>query len=115
MSVKRQTDSAGKSDSLHVVATFQRAIAAAAFVGILDDQGIRAESVGEHTAGFAAEAPGVVEVLVSESDLDRAKAIFVDFEKNGAQVDWSEVDVGDDSPVTDDEAITNQTDDASSS
>lgn len=97
-----------ESDSVQVVASFRSAVEAAAFVGVLKDAGIRADSVGEHTAAFAAEAPGEVEVLVSEADFDQAKQIHLKICENGVQVDWSQVDVGDDTPITDGEVAANE-------
>ncbi len=42
-------------------------------IAALADQGIEANAVGGFTAGFRAEAPGVVEVWVKESDLARSQ------------------------------------------
>lgn len=66
---------------------------AAAIVAALESEGIRARAVGGYTAGFRAEAPGSVSVLVSETDLERAKAVLEELRKHGAGIDWSKVDV----------------------
>lgn len=49
---------------------------AAAIVGALVGHGIRAHTVGDFTAGFQAEAPGEVRVVVAHSDYARAKAVL---------------------------------------
>ena len=66
---------------------------AAAIVSALEAEGIRAEPVGGYTAGFRAESPSGVSILVMEDDLERAKQTLSDLRKNGAGVDWDKVDV----------------------
>jgi hypothetical protein len=68
---------------------------AEAIVNALEAEGIRARTVGGFTAGFRAEAPGGVSVVVLEDDLPRAKQIFAELRAHGADVDWSQVDVDD--------------------
>jgi hypothetical protein len=64
-------------------------------VAALEQEGIKATTAGEATAGFRAEAPGWVQVLVAEADLRRAQAILEDVRHNHSdEVDWSTVDVG---------------------
>ncbi|PHQ34008.1 putative signal transducing protein [Rhodopirellula bahusiensis] len=50
--------------------------AATVLVSILSDAGIRAVAVGGFTAGFAAEAPGWVQVKTFERDADKAREII---------------------------------------
>jgi hypothetical protein len=66
---------------------------AAAIVSALDAEQIRAQAVGGYTAGFRAETPGGVSVIVAEDDLPRAKQILAELKSHGAGVDWSQVDV----------------------
>jgi hypothetical protein len=68
---------------------------ATAIVSALEAEGIRAQTVGGLTAGFRAEAPGGVSVVVLENDLPRAKQILADLREHGAGIDWSQVDVDD--------------------
>jgi hypothetical protein len=63
-------------------------------VGALDAEGIKATMSGVYTAGFRAEAPGWVEVLVTEADLPRAQTILEQVRGERTDVDWSQVDVG---------------------
>ena len=49
---------------------------------------------GVNTASFRAEAPGWVEVLVAEQDLAEAQAVLEEVRAEQANVDWSQVDVG---------------------
>ena len=62
-------------------------------VAALEESGVKATLTGVFTAGFRAEAPGDVSVMVSEKDLAVAQKILksIDLE---APVDWSAVDVG---------------------
>ncbi len=55
---------------------------------------IKALVTGGYTAGFRAEAPGRVNVIVRQADVERAKLAILDWEKNRGQTDWSTVDVG---------------------
>jgi hypothetical protein len=65
---------------------------ATAIVSALEAEGIRATTVGGFTAGFRAEAPGGVSVMVLEDDLPRAKQILAELRRQGAGIDWSQVD-----------------------
>jgi Putative prokaryotic signal transducing protein len=65
---------------------------AGAIVSALEAEGIRATFVGGFTAGFRAEAPGGVSVMVLEDDLPRAKEVLADLRQHGAGIDWSKVD-----------------------
>lgn len=62
-------------------------------VGVLQDAGIKATLTGVYTAGFRAEAPGYVSVVVNEKDLAQATRILQAMEQE-APVDWTQVDVG---------------------
>jgi pheromone shutdown protein TraB len=63
-------------------------------VGALAEEGIKAAMSGVYTAGFRAEAPGWVKVLVAERDLARAKQILAGARRDQDNIDWSRVDVG---------------------
>jgi hypothetical protein len=63
-------------------------------VGALEQQGIKSTMTGVYTAGFRAEAPGWVQVLVAEDDLPAAQAILEEVRRGDEDVDWSQVDVG---------------------
>ena len=67
---------------------------AAAIVAALCNEGIEANMTGEFTAGFRAEAPGNVQVMVKQCDLTRAQEFLCRFEEKGSPIDWSQVDVG---------------------
>lgn len=60
----------------------------------LKNQGIAAEASGTLTAGFRAEAPGSVKVLVHEKDLAEAKRIMAEYLDAKQAIDWDSVDVG---------------------
>lgn len=62
----------------------------------LAEHSVRAVYNGAAIAGFRAEAPAMVRVLVAAEDLERAKQLITDHGlDSGAEVDWSQVDVGD--------------------
>jgi hypothetical protein len=67
---------------------------AGVIVGALEEEGIKATMSGVYTAGFRAEAPGWVQVLVTEKDLPRAQEILDGVRTHHDDVDWSQVDVG---------------------
>ena len=69
-------------------------IEAGAIVAALASQGIEASTTGSFTAGFRAEAPGDIHVIVRQQDLVRALQIFNHL-KEANDLDWSQVDVGD--------------------
>lgn len=60
----------------------------------LKNQGVAAEASGTLTAGFRAEAPGSVKVLVYEKDLAEAKRIMAEYLDSKQAIDWDQVDVG---------------------
>jgi hypothetical protein len=64
-------------------------------VRALEQEGIQATMSGVYTAGFRAEAPGWVEVLVAEQDLPQAQSILQRVRTEDTDVDWSQIDVGD--------------------
>ena len=61
----------------------------------LAQHGVRAVYNGDMVAGFRAEAPGMVRVLVRADELDLAKRLLAEDGIENASVDWSQVDVGD--------------------
>lgn len=67
-------------------------MAAAAIVAARKSGGVEAVATGGYTAGFRAEAPGSVQIMVKRLDLECAQALLDKFQ--GDQVDWSQVDVG---------------------
>jgi len=67
---------------------------ARALVAALADQGIQATTTGDFTAGFLAEAPGTVQVVVKRKDLPRAQQVMDEADADTTQIDWSQVDVG---------------------
>lgn len=62
----------------------------------LEEEGLHCAAVGGFTAGFVAEAPGWVKIMVAKRDLDLAKKILATVSHEGmdGEVDWSEVDFG---------------------
>ncbi len=69
-------------------------VEAAALVTALAARGIEAFTTGSYTAGFRAEAPGEVQVLVRREDLARAQQTLAEIEQDQTEIDWSQVDVG---------------------
>lgn len=96
--------------SPRVLASFPEPIQAAGLVSVLAAEGIVGRSVGDFTSGFQAEAPGTVDVLVSDGDFAKATRIVEQYAQSDEPVDWSTVDVGDDSLITADEFVDEQGD-----
>jgi hypothetical protein len=83
-----------QSSSPCVLTSVANEIEGAGIVTALAQYGIDASMVGGFTAGFNAEAPGCVQVLVRQSDLDQAQRALAELHQDDADVDWSKVDVG---------------------
>lgn len=65
-------------ENLVTVAERSTDMAAAMLVTILKDAGITAVAVGGFTAGFRAEAPGMVQVKTFASDADQAREVLAE-------------------------------------
>ena len=70
-------------------------IEAATIVAALAAYNIQATTAGGYTAGFRAEAPGDVHVVVRHEDLIKAKSALAEIRASQSDVDWSQVDVED--------------------
>ncbi|MFN3167483.1 MAG: putative signal transducing protein [Phycisphaeraceae bacterium] len=81
-------------DSVVTLAFFPSEIEATMIADELKREGIQAEPAGLLTAGFRAEAPGRVKVLVHAKDLARAKELLDDYIASRDEIDWSQVDLG---------------------
>ncbi len=77
-----------------VLTSVRTDVEAAAIVGALAALGIEASTTGGYTAGFRAEAPGCVNIIVKYVDLRRARIALAEIEQDQPDVDWSQVDVG---------------------
>lgn len=80
-----------------VIAEFPHEFTATLAKQALEAAGIPCQMTGIHTAGFRAEAPGMVRVLVPASREAEARAIMEDFHagpedgpEDGAGEDWDE-------------------------
>ena len=62
-------------------------------VAALEENGIRASS-DEYTSGLRAGAWNWVDIMVAEQDLERAKEVLADVQRENDHIDWSQVDVG---------------------
>lgn len=67
---------------------------AAAIVLALQDYEIDAQMAGGFTAGFRAESPGEVQIVVKSADFARAEDALEEIREGHDDVDWSQVDVG---------------------
>ena len=81
-------------NSLEILARVATEVEAAALQGALAEHAIDAVITGGFTAGFKAEAPGDVAVLVREADLADARAVLTELSDDRDEIDWSKVDVG---------------------
>jgi len=70
---------------LVTVAKRSSEVAASILVSVLQDEGIKAIATGGFTAGFRAEAPGLVRVQTFESDAERARQIISELESQSAK------------------------------
>lgn len=67
---------------------------AATIVESLRAQGIPAQHLGGGLAGFRAEVPSLVRVVVRQRDLERARLALRAIQAESVDIDWDEVDVG---------------------
>jgi hypothetical protein len=81
-------------DYIALVTSAPTEMEAGIIVSALQENGIKATMAGQTTAGFRAEAPGWVQVLVAEEDLARAQAVLEELRRESNDIDWSQVDVG---------------------
>ena len=82
------------ADSIVRLTSTPREIEAATIVAALADHGVRATTTGTYTAGFRAEAPGWVHILVAADDLTRSQELLEDIRRETAEIDWANVDIG---------------------
>ena len=92
-------------DDLRVLTRVPNEVDAFAIVGTLQDAGIEAVATGGFTAGFIAEAPGDVQVLVKSIDLPQARVVLKKYADSPDAIDWSQVDVGDPEPSAPDHPV----------
>jgi sugar phosphate isomerase/epimerase len=76
-----------KQARLVTVAQRPTEVAASILVSVLRDEGIKAVATGGFTAGFRAEAPGMVSVQTLETDAVRAKQIIAELRQEDEQGD----------------------------
>lgn len=77
------------------LATVTTDIEAGALVSALEAAGIKASSTGGYTAGFRAQAPGVIQIWVRQMDFQAARNALASIQRASNEIDWSKVDVGD--------------------
>jgi len=82
------------ADALSILTSCAHEFQASLVVSALEQAGIRAVLTGVLTAGFRAEAPGRVQVLVHAVDLPAARQVLADLATQRDSVDWSQIDVG---------------------
>ena len=92
--MNRHDDPSVDSDKPIVLACVRHDTEAAIIVNALKRRGLFAKSAGEYTAGFRAEAPGDVKILVRKSEIAAAREVLADI-RSDEEIDWSQVDVGD--------------------
>ena len=64
------------TDHLKSLVSVPTELEASVIVSLLEDHGIKAKAVGGYTSGFKAEAPGLVDVVVMNDDLEQASAVL---------------------------------------
>ncbi len=82
-----------KHDKLVTLVRMNDEMSASIIVSALTESGIAAMMTGGAVAGFRAEAPGYVNVVISEKDLATALKILNSMEFED-EIDWSRIDVG---------------------
>lgn len=67
-------------NQLAVLTTVPTETHAALIIAALDERGVQAQTTGELTSAFRAEAPGGVRIVVRQADLERAREALRDIE-----------------------------------
>lgn len=83
-----------ESDDLCRVTSAHSIMEAAPIVAALERAGIKATTGNAESATALPEAMGEVEILVANHDAPRALLLLEAIEEHGAEIDWSQVDVG---------------------
>lgn len=83
-----------RNESLVVITRRYTEAEASLVVSVLEEAGIKSIATGGFTAGFRAEAPGVVTVQVFESDREAAAKVIAELD---AELETSLADSDDDS------------------
>ncbi|MEM8494782.1 MAG: hypothetical protein AAF663_05295 [Planctomycetota bacterium] len=86
--------SQGDSSDPATLCILNSEVQAAMLVAELNVADIFAVSSGGLTAGFRAEAPGRVKVLVPAERYDEAKALYAEWIAGVEDIDWDDVDLG---------------------
>jgi hypothetical protein len=81
-------------DHIVPVTSVPNEVEAGIVIAALEDAGIKATMSGVYTAGFRAEAPGQVQILVHQADVERALQVLESADEEQQDIDWSQVDVG---------------------
>ncbi len=76
--------------------TVRTEVEGAIIVGLLTDHGIEAQAVGGNLAGFRAEVPAMVQVLVAETQVELAQEIISEARRASAALETQSGDFDDD-------------------
>ncbi len=77
-----------------VLTSVRNDLEAMPLIAALAELGIEATKTGSFTADLRAEAPGEVRIVVKQQDLAAAKQALKEIGEDNAEIDWSQVDVG---------------------
>ena len=81
-------------DNLDVLTSAATEPEAAIIIDALECEGVIATAVGGLTSALRAEAPGEVRIIVRRADLERAREVMARYRQSMADIDWSQVDLG---------------------
>lgn len=90
-----------RPEHLAELTNFATETEAALLVAALQEAGISASYAGGATANFQTGAPGGVDVLVNEHDLELAQETLRRIRESSSTIDWSSVDTGEGGDATD--------------
>ncbi|MCA9122310.1 MAG: DUF2007 domain-containing protein [Planctomycetaceae bacterium] len=79
-------------DSPTIVYCAENAIEAGAIVTALESEGIETTTTGSYTSGFQAEAPGQVQVVVRQSQAEKARLVLHQLEEQANDLECDESD-----------------------
>ena len=85
-----------RAEETVIVTQVDNELEAAMLIDALKEENINAASAGGLTAGFRAEAPGGVNILVHQKDVETARVVMENFNNEHFNIDWDSQAIDDD-------------------
>ena len=94
-----------RAEETVIVTQVDNELEAAMLIDALKEESIKAASAGGITAGFRAEAPGGVNILVHQKDIETARVVIENFNNEHFNIDWDSQEIGDELDEDEEEEV----------